>query len=256
MQGMLKQAFKLDFEGDALILAKAARIVRNEIFSSSGFNFDGAFPSDCQQKTVPTQLKSLITMLMKGADLKDQDTVDSQACLTASQLILYNCKKTKKRAQRAPRDTQGPQVGRSRHSSDCEPPLPLYIGLNVHTQTRSKQMVTKMYELGISVSYDRVLQVENEIATAVCENMKMKGVVCPVQLRQGLFTVGALDNLDYNPSSTTAKGSFHGTGISLFQSPTALNRGQIQEGIALMSGGTRDAPTVWYALSTQTSLPY
>ncbi|KAG0714919.1 hypothetical protein GWK47_013185 [Chionoecetes opilio] len=69
MQGMLKQAFKLDFEGDALILAKAARIVRNEIFSSSGFNFDGAFPSDCQQKTVPTQLKSLITMLMKGADL-------------------------------------------------------------------------------------------------------------------------------------------------------------------------------------------
>ena len=35
----------------------------------------------------------------------------------------------------------------------------------------------------------------------------------------GLFTVGALENIDYNPSSTTTQGSFHGTGISLFQFP-------------------------------------
>ena len=28
------------------------------------------------------------------------------------------------------------------------------------------------------------------------------------------FTVGALDNLDHNPSSTTARDSFHGMGIS------------------------------------------
>ena len=35
------------------------------------------------------------------------------------------------------------------------------------------------------------------------------------------FTVGALDNIDYNPSSTTAQGSFHGTGISLFQFPSS-----------------------------------
>ena len=40
----------------------------------------------------------------------------------------------------------------------------------------------------------------------------------PTQLRRGLFTAGALDNLDHNPSSTSAKDSFHGTGISLFSS--------------------------------------
>ena len=34
-----------------------------------------------------------------------------------------------------------------------------------------------------------------------------------------MFTVGAIDNLDHDPSSTTAQGSFHGTGISLFQFP-------------------------------------
>lgn len=84
----------------------------------------------------------------------------------------------------------------------------------------------EMNELGFCVSYERVLQLENQLATAVCED----SVVCPKQLRKRLFTVGALDNLDHNPSSTTATGSFHGTAISLFQSPTSLKMGHPQEG--------------------------
>ena len=67
------------------------------------------------------------------------------------------------------------------------------------------------------MSYDRVLQVENQLATGVCQHVAEIGLVCPRQLRHGLFTIGALDNLDHNPSSTTATDSFHGTGISLFQ---------------------------------------
>ena len=44
-------------------------------------------------------------------------------------------------------------------------------------------------------------------------------------LRKGISTVAALDNIDHNPSSTTAKGSFHETGISLIQFPTKENEG-------------------------------
>ncbi len=44
-----------------------------------------------------------------------------------------------------------------------------------------------------------------------------------------LFTVGALDNLDHNPSSTTAKDAFHGTAMSLFQFYTESNGGQLQK---------------------------
>ncbi|KAG0727322.1 hypothetical protein GWK47_034911 [Chionoecetes opilio] len=97
MQQMLKQAMETDYEGDALILAKSARIVREDIFRSCGFNFSGSFPPDCQKNSVPANLKSMVTMLMKGADLKDQDCTDSQACLTASQIILFNCKKRARR---------------------------------------------------------------------------------------------------------------------------------------------------------------
>lgn len=140
-----------------------------------------------------------------GPNLKDQDSTDSQACLTLSQLILFNCKKG------------GSSISKSRHSLDLEPPLPLYIGINIHIQTRSKKLVTQLYQFGLSVSYDQISQVENQLATGVCQHIAEIGLVCPSQLHHGVFTIGALDNLDHNPSSTTATDSFHGTGISLFQ---------------------------------------
>lgn len=132
MQEMLKQALKCDCEGDALILAKAAKIVWDDIFDSNGNNFNASFPSECQQYSVPTNLKSLVTMMLIGADQKDQSSADSQTCLTVSQTILFNCKK---------RAT----TGKSLHSLEYEPPLPLYIGLNVHTPgLRSKNQVQKV----------------------------------------------------------------------------------------------------------------
>ena len=55
------------------------------------------------------------------------------------------------------------------------------------------------------------------LAISAAELYESKGVVCPLVLRKNLFTTAAVDNLDHNPSSTTAQGAFHGTGISLFR---------------------------------------
>jgi len=44
-----------------------------------------------------------------------------------------------------------------------------------------------------------------------------------------LFTVGAVDNIDHNPSARTTKDSFHGTAISLFQARLNVNDGQKRE---------------------------
>ena len=170
MQQMLKKSVGCDYQEDMLILMKAARIVRTDIFSSSGFNFNASFPQGCQKESLPTTLKWLVTMLLRGADILDQDSADSQVCLTVAQTIFFNCKKTTKKKT---------STGKSRHSLGYEPPLPLYIGLNVHTQTRSKQLILQLHELGLSVSYDRILQLENQLATAVCEDIVTKGVVCP-----------------------------------------------------------------------------
>ena len=39
-----------------------------------------------------------------------------------------------------------------------------------------------------------------------------------------IFTTSAVDNIDHDPTATSAQGSFHGTGISLFQHPDTENR--------------------------------
>ncbi|GFR72474.1 hypothetical protein ElyMa_002114500 [Elysia marginata] len=68
-------------------------------------------------------------------------------------------------------------------------------------------------ELGLSEFYDS--------KTIPCNNIEShysnEGVMCPPQLRTREFVVGAADNIDHNPSSTTSTGPFHGTGVSLFQ---------------------------------------
>ncbi len=50
MGNVLKEGLKKqDFDEDALILAKASKIIRNEVCNHPGFKFTGLFPTKCQQ---------------------------------------------------------------------------------------------------------------------------------------------------------------------------------------------------------------
>ena len=83
-----------------------------------------------------------------------------------------------------------------------------------------------LFENGISISYDRVLQISAQLGEAVITQYFEDGVVCPPSLRKGLFTTSALDNIDHNPTATTATTSFHGTSVSIFQHPNFDNAGE------------------------------
>ena len=157
---------------------------------------------------------------MNGSNLtlkaNHENVYKQQPCLSISQLLVYNTYKRRR------------QLGEktfSRHSKNREPPLPVYIGLLIHSQTRQSNLVCNLHDIGISISYDRVLEIENEVAYAMCEQYKTKGVLCPPNLRKTLFTTSAYRNIDHTPSSTTAKESFRGTGISVFQHPDSNNSG-------------------------------
>ena len=148
--------------------------------------------------------------------MKNQEKQESQACLTIGQAIVFNAKK---------RSTADPEA-KPRHSLEREPPLSVYIGLNIHGLIRRKHLINQLHQLRICISYERVLLLEDWIAKAICIRFDEDRVVSPVCLRGGLFTVGALDNLDHNPSSTTSQSSFHGTGISMFQFPSPNKPGE------------------------------
>ena len=98
-------------------------------------------------------------------------------------------------------------------------PAPIYIALKVHVETRKKDLVDKMHSMGLSISYDRLLGISAEVANTVCAKYEAEGVVCAPNLVKNIFTTGAVDNLDHNPSSTTSSSSFHGTAISIMQHP-------------------------------------
>ena len=73
MQRLLKDALNTDYESDAMILTKATKIIRRD------FHFNGSIPPGCQQESVPVNLKYLVSMLLNGSNIKDQDSTDSQA---------------------------------------------------------------------------------------------------------------------------------------------------------------------------------
>ena len=76
-----------------------------------------------------------------------------------------------------------------------------------HAATRKKYLIDKLHKLGLSISYDHVLQISTDLANSVCR-LYEEGVVCPPNLKMNIFTTAAVDNTDHNPSSTTASDSF------------------------------------------------
>ena len=108
--------------------------------------------------------------------MKNQEKQESQACLTIGQAIVFNAKK---------RSAADPEA-KPRHSLEREPPLPVYTGLTIHGLTRSKHLINRSHQLGICISYETVLQLEDWIAKAICIRFDEDGVVSPVCLHRGI----------------------------------------------------------------------
>lgn len=101
----------------------------------------------------------------------------------------------------------------------------------IYTKTRKRALADTLFDLGLCISYDRVLDISTELGNKICHRYEEEKAVCSPQLRGGLFTTAAVDNIDHNPSSTSAHDSFHGTGISLFQRPDKNFTG-VQQNVA------------------------
>ena len=94
MRSMLSDSLVIrDFSEDALILSKAAAIIRKDMFSHAVFKFTDNFTEECQENPLPASLKLILSMILNGATLKDQSKREFQACLTISRKILFNAKK-------------------------------------------------------------------------------------------------------------------------------------------------------------------
>ena len=216
----IKSVCDTDYDDEAFILSKAASILRRDIFSKENKEFDGNFTKNCLHDSLPQSLKSFVGMTLQGTDIKHKYL--EQSVLTVSQLLMFNSIKRQRKSTTS-----------QYHSQLRETPLAIYLGMALHAKTRKKGIIDRMNELGLSISYNRVLALSTVMGNSVCTQYETDQVVCPPSLKKNVFTTSALDNIDHNPNSTTAEGSLHGTGISLFQHPTSSQHGVNREKLCI-----------------------
>ena len=217
----LQKACEHNTDSDGACLARAANIVRKGMLKMKT-TFRGSLETHCREQLVPTSLVALAAMILNGPNIQEQSNHSSVSTptLTVSQLLMFNCYARRRENTSTTESTM--------HSHNRETPLPMYLGTLMHTKTWKRDLVDTLFHLGLSISYDRVLSISTDLGERICRFFQKEGTVCPPELKSGLFTTGAMDNIDHNPSSTSAQDSFHGTGISLFQHPNSKKgcRGQ------------------------------
>ena len=115
-------------------------------------------------------------MVEDGADIKFSLRFGtSQTAQAIAQLLHYNCFSWYKEGAAA-----------HRHSKDSETPFPVYIGMSVFTKTRKRSLVEMLHKHGMSISYDRVLEISAQLGDATVSKYVEEGVgqgpVCWLQL--------------------------------------------------------------------------
>ena len=214
-------------DNDAFYLARAAQIVRRDILSTE-YAFDGTFDPDIEDSVVPPSLCALIGMTMHGARFDADNAhndVKLKSVLSVSELVMFNTKQ-KDVGNKTPSSKQY-------HARTHETPLAIYISLMIYFRTRQRDLVDKLSEQGLCISYSRTMEIVTQLGNSVSSRFEEEQCVCPPKLKEDLFTVGAVDNIDHNTSSLRSRDSFHGTAISLMQFPTTENPG-VPRGIPLI----------------------
>ncbi|KAK4305062.1 hypothetical protein Pmani_023027 [Petrolisthes manimaculis] len=195
----LWKAYGCDSESDAFTLAQAARIVRKEMMDTKP-NFTDNIPEN-GEAVVPPSLITLVAMLLYGANITEQLLMTkTQALLSICQLLLYNS------SYRSEKQTQTSQV------KSCEPVLPLYLGILLHKNTQKRDLVKKFFDLGLSVSYDRVLEISTEKRAKICSYYEKLNSLQVPQLKKSKFVTSALKSIT---QQTETKSSLDKADISV-----------------------------------------
>jgi len=98
-----------------------------------------------QKESVSPLLLALINMILEGPTITDHHDSTTPAALSITQLIKFNSIECKRK------EPSG-ETFSARHSVDQETPVPMYIGLMLHGHTRKKELVDRLYHLGLSIS--------------------------------------------------------------------------------------------------------
>ena len=199
-------------------LRKVIHPIRTEIIQQDN-KFTGSFDITSQVQSVPKTLLALISGLIDG-EMTSSDQ-PSQEALSVAQIIVSQTSKPSKRKAKLKTPT------RRRHNKNQETPLLQYVGLKIFYNTRSRKLIDDLYHLGLSVPYDRVLNLTKMFYEELRQSYIIYNCFFPRILRKGIFSVWLKDNIDVNPKANFNKSSYHGTSSSMIQFPMNKADGEV-----------------------------
>ena len=173
-------------------IIRSMRDVRplHKLMAGKKNSFNGTFDIDCELKSIPIQLLTLVNMLINGRAC----TRVSQASLSIAQLIFSNFK-------------QAPGCNAAafrRDNLDHETPLKLFNSLKMISDKRSTKLVENSHSLGLGASCSRARNVMKDLSKLSIYQYHINGVFTPRSLKKNVFTIIAKDNIDKNARSNTA----------------------------------------------------
>ncbi|KAJ8872549.1 hypothetical protein PR048_026155 [Dryococelus australis] len=189
----LLHSSEYDAETKAVIVSRAAKIIRKDALKNNCQPFNGTFSTNCQQNSVPDSLLCFMSLIMNDTCI-DESEPCTQPILSLSQLLAFN-----------DRSSRASLSGNQQHYMHQETPLPLFFGAYIHSRTRSKEMIETFYSLGLSVSYVQVLTMSADLGNTTDTFYEDIGMVSPQSFQKCFFATAAVDNLDHNPFSMSAK---------------------------------------------------
>ena len=181
-----------------LALRRVVSPLRKEIGKLSN-KFNGSFSNFSQFSSVPLPLLHLISMLINGFCPTDNNF--TQESLSIAQIIMWNFRKS------GNKKADGQLVKRCYHEKTRETPMMIYIGLKIYSTSRSRNLIDMLFNLGLCISYDRVLEITKNIYENLREAYENNKFFFPNILKLGLFTVMLKDNIDFNSKLNLINGT-------------------------------------------------
>ena len=105
------------------------------------------------EEAIPPALLQFVCSIEHGVDIKSHLTHGiAKSALVMAQLLQFNCY-----------SYHGEGSTIHRHCKDRETPFAIYVGLKVYAKTRKRELIDKLHENGLRISYDRVLEISSSL---------------------------------------------------------------------------------------------
>ena len=99
-----------------------------------------------------------------------------------------------------------------------ETPFTVGLGIYVHKDKCSKKLIECLSDLGLSISYGKVMKIKNDLGIAEVKNISLNhGVFVPPNFQPGIPLHFAISNIDFKNDTPDGKSEFHGTTHVVFQ---------------------------------------